>query len=502
MSELDSTILKKLKKQRPYLLDAILKLATALPPLSARAFLVGGFVRDLLLDLSPTDADVEVYGIESKTLEELLNTLFPGRVNLVGRAFGVFKIHLEESHELDVALPRRESKTGPGHKDFSIQGDPHLDPKEALRRRDFTLNAILLDPITGELIDPWNGEKDLRNGILRMVDANHFGEDPLRIYRAVQFAARFSLTLEPETLTLLKTMVARGDLDHLPPERVTEEWRKLLLKAEKPSIGLEIMRELGMIKRYYPELHALIGVEQDPEWHPEGDVWIHTLMSLDAAARICRSTIHDSRLTTHDTLHIMLGVLCHDLGKASTTALAPKQGVMRIRSLGHEEAGIEPTRTFCARLRFGEEAEHAAIMAAKEHLKPGMLNRAAEKDAWTEEHYVNAVRKLLKRIYPLPWYVLNAVSEADYRGRTLPESSAPIYKDGKRLADTVKKYHLDETPLKPLLQGEDLVTLGISPGPEMGRLIQQVEEARDRGEIKTKQEALKFVEKIIKQRAS
>lgn len=458
------------------------------------ALVVGGFVRDLLLNIEATDADIEVYKIEAGQLEKILNELFPERVNVVGRAFGVFKIALEAGYELDVALPRRESKIGVGHKDFRVDGDPNLSPNEATRRRDFTINAILFDPQTGKLIDPWNGIQDLQNGVLRMVDEHHFGEDPLRVYRAVQFAARFHLTVEARTLDVLRKMVKEDALEHLPAERVTEEWRKLLLKSDKPSIGLEIMRELGIIKKYYPELDTLIGVEQDPEWHPEGDVWIHTLMSVDVAAKIVRRAKFDER----ECLQIVLGALCHDLGKASTTRLAPKQGVMRLRSLGHEEAGVEPTRTFCQRLCFGNDINHAAIMAAQEHLKPGMLNRAATKENWSEDRYANAVRKLLKRIHPVSWQVLASVAEADYRGRTLAVSSAPHYTDGERLEATVKKYRLDQTALRPLLEGRDLAALGVTSGPSMGELIRAVEHARDQGEITTKQEAIEFVkDKLI-----
>lgn len=489
-----NSLKERFAKQHPPLVEAILKLAeTVKAHESARALLVGGFVRDLLLDLSPTDADVEVYGVEAETLEKILADLFPGRVNLVGRAFGVFKIPIDQGYELDVALPRRESKTGTGHKDFAVVGDPSLDPKEATRRRDFTVNAILFDPLTNDIIDPWDGEKDVKDGLLRMVDANHFGEDPLRVYRAVQFAARFEFTIEPTTFDLLRSMIAKGELVHLPPERITEEWRKLLLKAKRPSIGLELMRTLGIIERDYPELQAMIGVEQDPEWHPEGDVWTHTLMCLDAAAKLAQS----DAFTQTERLQITLGTLCHDLGKPSTTAIAPKQGVMRIRSLGHEDAGVIPTETFCARLRFGEDVNKGAVMGAREHLKPGILNRAAKKDGWTETQYTNAVRKLLKRIHPISWRVLVAISEADHRGRTLPDAQAPGYPDGERLAETIRKHHLDESPTKPLLSGEDLAALGISPGPEMGRIIRIIEDARDKGDVQTKNDAVKMAKNLI-----
>ena len=291
-----------------------------------------------------------------------------------------------------------------------------------------------------------------------------------------------------------------------------EEINKLLLKAKRPSIGLELMRALGIIERDYPELQATIGIDQDPEWHPEGDVWTPTLMSLDAAAHIVRSignqesgirnesghSILDSRFSILDSLQVMLGTLCHDLGKPATTALSPKQGVMRIRSLGHEDAGVIPTETFCARLRFGEDVNQGAIMGTRDHLKPGILNRAAHKDGWSETQYTNAVRKLLKRIYPISWHVLVAIAEADHRGRTLPDAQAPGYPDGERLAETIHKHHLDEAPTKPILSGEDLAALGIAPGPEMGRIIRLVEDARDKGEIKTKEEAIETVKRFLK----
>lgn len=504
MSTLGSNLLHHLHQQDPRLVEAVQRIESRVRQLKKstdhahghvpRALLVGGFVRDLLLNLSPTDADIEVYGVEATPLESLLHELFPGRVNLVGRAFGVFKISLGEGYEIDVALPRRESKTGAGHKDFAVEGDPRLDPKEAARRRDFTINAILFDPATGELLDPWNGVDDLEKHVLRVVDADHFGEDPLRVYRAVQFAARFDLMVEHETMELLRAMVARRELDHLPIERVTEEWRKILLKALKPSIGLKLMRELGIINLYYPELQAMIGVEQDPEWHPEGDVWVHTLMVVDRAAQICRR----EAFSTENCLHIMLGALCHDFGKPATTELAPKQGVMRVRSLGHEAAGTEPTRQFMERFSFGADAAHAAIMAAREHLKPGMIRLQASKDGWSPAKYKNVVRNVLRRIHPLSWRILIAVAEADYRGRTLKKADDPIYEDGEMFRKAVQELEAEGPPLRPLLQGEDLLALGITTGPRMGELIRLVENARDEGEVRTKEEALALVKGFLK----
>ncbi len=331
--------------------------------------------------------------------------------------------------------------------------------------------------------------------MLRVTDPNTFQDDPLRVYRAVQLSARFGFTIEAQTLALLHAMVERGDLAELSPERVTDEWKKLLLRAERPSVGFELMRELGIIVRDYPELHALIGTEQEPEWHPEGDVWIHTMMVLDAAAKIIREPQRD--FDEEQQLMVMLASLCHDLGKPSTTKMGEKHGVPRIRSIGHEEAGAEPTKILLGHFNFSSTILHAAIMGATEHLKPGMLNMTLEKGLLDETTYTNAVRKLLKRIYPMPWQVLVACSEADYRGRGIPEADKPGYSAGELFAKTIKKNNLDKEPVKPLLKGEDVMAYGVPAGTEVGRYIQRVEEARDEGKVKTREEALELLKKLL-----
>jgi tRNA nucleotidyltransferase (CCA-adding enzyme) len=485
-------LLKRLEKGPNALTDGIRRLAERVQKMpGGRALLVGGMVRDLVRDLPVTDGDVEVYGVPAAALRELLEELFSGRVHDVGRAFSVYKVTLDDTHGLDVSLPRRDSKTGKGHKGFEVVGDPTMTVEDAARRRDFTVNAMLMDPLTGEILDPFHGLDDLANGVLRAVDPNTFVDDPLRVYRALQFAARFGLAPDEETKKLLAGMVSRGDLDELPKERVTEELRKLLLKAERPSIGFQLARELGIIERDYPELRALVGTPQELEWHPEGDVWIHTMMVLDQAAKIIRRPDWPEPSRFIGAICVMLGALCHDLGKPATT----KEMDGRIRSLEHEAAGEAPAKSLLARWTFGADAEHAALMVAKDHLKPGMLLRELEKGRMTDEQYVNAVRRLLKRIAPLHWRAYLAACEADYRGRGIPGIADGPYEAGDRFTDTVLTHHLDEAPTKPLLRGEDLLALGIKPGPEMGRIIAEIEEARDRGDIRTREEALRLAKK-------
>jgi len=306
-------------------------LATVCEVISAaggRALVVGGCVRDAVLGTAAKDLDIEVYGIGPAELVPLLGEHF--RLDLVGQAFGVVKLH---GLPIDIAIPRRESKAGLGHKGFDIFSDPRMVPEEAASRRDFTINSMALDPMRGELIDPFGGLCDIRARILRHTSAK-FVEDPLRVLRGMQFVARFELTTAPETVTLCSGIEPEG----LARERIFEEWKKLLLLGVRPSIGLEFLRACGWI-RVFPELEALVGCPQEPEWHPEGDVWTHTLHCLDAFAQ---ERIGDE----WEDLVVGLAVLCHDTGKPSTT----KNEDGRIRTLGHEAAGESPTRSFLGRM--------------------------------------------------------------------------------------------------------------------------------------------------------
>lgn len=461
------------------------------PEATPQAFLVGGFVRDALLGLHPKDADVEVYGVSAKRLEDFLNRLYPGKVNTVGRAFGILKINLGEGLEFDVSIPRRESKVGKGHKGFAVQGDPGMSIKEAARRRDFTINALAADPLTGGVLNLFHGLEDLKARVLRVTNEERFQDDSLRVYRALQFAARMDLSVEKKSLALMRKMVKRGDLRELSKERVTEELKKLLLKAEKPSIGFELARELGIIQRDYPELHGLIGLKQEKEWHPEGHAWEHTLMALDEAAKIIRQP--KRQFSEEEKLQVVLGVLCHDFGKPATTKLVKG----KIRSLGHEEAGEEPARKLCERLSFAKETENAAVMIAREHLKPSMLYFQREKGILDDDQYANAARRLLKRTHPVSWRVLLAASEADLRGRLLPGAKTKPYRIGDLMRRVILKRGLDKEPTKPLVRGRDLLNLGLEPGPRMGELIRQVENFRDEGKIKTREEALAYIKKRL-----
>ncbi|QYO67047.1 hypothetical protein [Leptolyngbya sp. 7M] len=310
--------------------DTIETLAKAIRHADGRAMLVGGCVRDELMGVTVKDWDVEVYGVEPKILREIIAEF--GEVNAVGEVFAVYKI----GNDLDVSLPRRERKTARGHRGFAVEGDPDMTFDEACSRRDFTINAILKDPLTGEIVDPFDGQGDIERGILRMVSRETFAEDSLRVLRAAQFAARFRFEVEAETAELCKTI----DVTDLPRERIWGELEKLLLLPDEPSIGLELLYEWGAIRQLFPELQALVGVPQEPDWHPEGDVDVHTLMVVDEARRLIDDLDYPRQVT------VMLGALAHDFGKPATTEFIDG----RIRSRGHDEAGVEPTISFLDRL--------------------------------------------------------------------------------------------------------------------------------------------------------
>ncbi|HXI25809.1 MAG TPA: HD domain-containing protein, partial [Pyrinomonadaceae bacterium] len=333
----------------------VLEISKSIRDEGGRALLVGGCVRDELMGQQPKDWDLEVYGVEPARLREILDRF--GAVNVVGEAFTVYKL----GPHLDVSIPRRERKTGRGHRGFFIEGNPSMSIEEATSRRDFTVNAILQDPLTSEIIDPFAGAKDIDAKVLRAVSPKTFSEDSLRVLRAAQFAARFEFDIDPETISLCRSI----DVTDLPAERIWGEIEKLLLRAQRPSVGLKWLRELRVVDQFFPELKTLIDVPQEPEWHPEGDVWIHTLLTVDRAREFIDDLPYGKQAT------VMLGALCHDFGKPATTAFVDG----RIRSREHEEAGVAPTEAFLDRLNIhtldGYDVRAQVIALVRDHLKPG-----------------------------------------------------------------------------------------------------------------------------------
>jgi len=447
-------------------LETVRDLCRLLQRHGGRGLLVGGWVRDRLLGRPSLDLDLEVYGIDPAALQALLEERHG--VDLTGRAFGIIKL---KGLPIDVSVPRRESKAGQGHKGFLVASDPHMTPAEAARRRDFTVNAMAFDPLTDELIDPYGGEDDLRRRLLRHT-SEHFGEDPLRVLRGMQFCARFRLDAHPDTVALCRTIGREG----LAPERIFEEWRKLLLQGEEPSRGLRFLRDTGWV-RHFPELEALIGCEQDRSWHPEGDVWIHTLHCLDAFA--AARTGDD-----WEDLVVGLAVLCHDLGKPLTTTRAADG---RIRALGHCEAGIEPTRTFLERMTRHAELERQVVPLVAEHLRPLELYDAGASDA--------AVRRLALRVGRIDRLV--RVALADQQGR--PPLVVEEFAAGDWLLQKAAEQKVTHGAPPALLQGRHLMARGLRPGPQFGAILDACYEAQLDGAFADLEGAEAFLDAYLAQ---
>ena len=457
--------------------QGLVRLVDGLRAAGGRPYVVGGAVRDALLDLPVKDYDVEVFGLPQDRLGSVLAQL--GRVDAVGQAFRVYKLSGLEGLEgsLDVSVPRRDSKVGPGHRGIAVEGDPDLPVAEAARRRDFTINAMLFDPATGAVLDPWGGQRDLEARLLRAVDPATFVEDPLRALRAVQFAARFELAVDEATATLCASM----PLGELPAERVFGEIEKLLLQARRPSIGLALLREWALLPAVAPELISLSSTPQDPGWHPEGDVWTHTLQVVDVAAEL-RDELGGDRPRQ---LAVMLGALCHDLGKATTTRF--ENG--RIRSLGHEEAGLPPTRSLLDRWNvhtlLGYDVREQVLGLVAHHLKPGQLYD--ERDRVGD----GAIRRLARRCEP---DLLYRVAKADCLGRR-PGNFEPVAMEW--FIERVRQLDVAVHPPEPILKGRDVVAMGVRPGPEVGRVLRAVYERQLDGAVTTLDEARAEARRVL-----
>ncbi len=451
----------------------IITLAEIIKQNGGRAMLVGGCVRDALMNIEPKDWDLEIYGIAPQKIREILDAF--GKVDAVGEAFTVYKI----GNDLDVALPRRERKTGRGHKGFLVEGDPQMSFKEAAKRRDFTVNAILQDALTGEIIDVYGGREDITNKILRVVSKETFAEDSLRVLRAAQFAARFEFEIDSESVEICRTI----DLTDLPKERIWGEIEKLLLKSKKPSIGLRWLYDLNVVEQLFPELKSLVGVPQEPEWHPEGDVDVHTLMVVDEAAKLIDDLPYAKQVT------VMIGALCHDFGKPPTTKFFDG----RWRSHAHDEAGVEPTISFLDTLGIhtinGYNVREQIVQLVRYHLLPGMFYKSKPGDG--------AFRRLARKVEP---DMLYRVSKADSLGRNpewLPKEQWFKAEAQDWFIKRVRELAIENEAPKSMLLGRHLIELGLKPSPDFGRILDAVYEKQLDGQISNLDEAIAEAKKMI-----
>lgn len=456
------------------------RMALAFKEAGGRALIVGGFARDEAIrrifgkPIEGKDIDMEVYNLDAAKIQEILGKF--GKFKIAGESFPVFKIK-----DYDISIPRRESKTGPKHKDFKVEGDPYMNVKEAARRRDFTINALALDPITGEFIDEFGGLNDVKNKILRATDAELFKDDALRVLRAMQFSARFEFEIDTQTIEICQSL----SLEHLSKERLGEEWNKLMLKAERPAIGLDAARFLGIIDKLHPELKAILDVPQDPEWHPEGNVWRHTKLVMNKAAYRAEK----DKLNEEQRLILLYAALCHDLGKATTTKFEDD----RLRSRGHAEAGIAPTEQFLNSLGIKKEIIEEVIKLIKNHLFIG-TNYDSEKDELKISD--KKIRSKAKELSPLSILDLERLSWADNCGRLYENQK---FRAGELLIERAKELGVLEEPLPYFLMGRDLIQLGLKPGVAFGKILKEVYDKQLNGEVSTKEEALEFVKKITKE---
>lgn len=407
-----------------------------------RALLVGGYVRDELLGLKPKDADLEVYGIEAGVLRQLLRKF--GRVDCVGESFRVYKLVWhgrdeggeKQRYELDVTLPRRDRKVGEGHRGFEVEGDPNATIEDAARRRDFTINAILRDPLTGAIIDPFGGRADLEAGVLQAVDAAHFGEDSLRVLRACQFAARFAMTVESETVALCRSI----DLNDLPRERIWGEWEKLLLKAPTPSVGLHVAQQLGVLQQLFPDIETALTRRRD---------WL--CQSLDRAADEKAELDYPRQVT------LMLATLGSFLGWRGTRCLLESLGLFTLN-------GYDVRR------------QTIVVSGERKRIREWFLRR----DTITDRDFCF----LAARVEPRLVYHL-------VRARGDSEAAAWFI-------EKVRALGVEDGPPPPLLMGRHLLEMGINPGPIIGEITRAVYLMQLSGTVTTLDEAQAAARNLMK----
>ena len=438
-------------------------------PELAQAFLVGGCVRDWLLGAANKDFDIEVFGVSSEQLAGALARW--GRIDQVGRSFGVVKLMTHGGSTFDFSIPRRDSKVAPGHKGFEVSFDPAITPREAAARRDFTLNALMFDPRRGEVLDFFGGQEDLRNRVLRHTSAA-FAEDPLRVLRGMQFAGRFGLNAAPETIEECRRI--KSGYAELAVERVREEWFKWAEKSTKPSAGLKFLEATGWIE-HFPEVNALRGVPQDPEWHPEGDVFTHTCHCLDALVSLPEWQGAD----TESRIVYSLAVLAHDFAKPQTTHEEMKDGRLRIVSPGHEQAGGLLAERFLERID--------APVAVRERVIPLVTNHLAHLQTINDRF----VRRLARRLEPETIEGLLVVITADQFGR--PPKPRVVADNVQALRQRAAALQVQSHAPKPVLMGRHLIELGLKPGPQFGEILDAAYEAQLEGRFSSLEDARRWL---------
>lgn len=407
-----------------------------------RTYYVGGFVRDALLHRENKDVDIEVHGVSPQCLAEILDSL--GERITIGESFGIFSL---KGYSLDIAMPRKEEARGQGHRDFAIFVDPFIGTEAACRRRDFTFNALMQDVLTGEIVDHFGGREDLQAGILRHVSDESFAEDPLRVLRAAQFAARFGCTPAEETVRLCRRM----DLRHLPGERIEGELKKALLKAEQPSIFFRVLRQMDQLDVWFPELKALIGVPQNPVYHAEGDVWTHTMLVLDQAAKL--------RDRVRSPYWFMLAAITHDFGKAVCT----EEVNGTIHAYRHESAGLPLAEAFLRRITTETRLIEYVLNLTQLHMKPNAVAEARSAVKVTNRMFDQAMDP----------EALVCIALADDRGRI---TAHPGASNEAFLYQRLEIFR--EIMARPCVMGRDLIAAGLTPSADFAPILEYAHKLR------------------------
>lgn len=411
------------------------KLAEAVDRLGGCSYFVGGYVRDLIMGDAGKDIDIEIHGLTPDQLKCILDSL--GQRLDIGESFGIFGL---KGYSLDIAMPRKETCRGRGHRDFDVFVDPHIGTLGAAKRRDFTINAMMQNVLSGEIIDHFGGRDDLKSGIIRHVNDESFAEDPLRVLRGAQFASRFEFKIADETIDLCKSM----DLSTLARERIIGEMEKALLKAEKPSIFFESLREMNQLSTWFPELEALIGIDQNPKYHSEGDVWVHTMMVIDQAARL--------RKYSKNPLGFMLSAVTHDFGKAVATEVI--DGV--IHAYGHELKGLPLVKAFMQRITSEVSLTKYVLNMTELHMKPNVLAS------------VNASVKSTNKLFDssVDPEGLICLGVADGLGKSSPIGYTDNTEYFKERLNIFYEYMS-----RPYVMGQDLIDAGLKPGKDFSHYL-------------------------------
>jgi len=423
------------------------------------SYLVGGSVRDAVLGLPIKDLDIEVHKISLEKLQEALEKF--GGVSLVGKQFGVLKLHRVDA---DWSLPRRDSE---GRKPEVIL-DADLDIKEACRRRDLSMNAMAVDLHDPDLkiLDFYGGLEDVKEKRLRFVDEKLFEQDPLRFYRVMQFVGRFEMEPDEQLNRVCKKMDLVTVLEggELARERIYEEIKKMLLKSKRPSLGFRWVEKIGRLNELFPELGALVRIDQRSDYHPEGNVFEHTMQTIDVLAT--KSDVGEEKFM------IMLALLCHDMGKAKATDA-------KLSTKGHDSQGVPIAKTFLKRFTWEDKLIRSVCKLVRYHMAP--LTFVQQKSG------IKAYKRLAVKLAPeVTPYHLYLVAWTDVRGRkaqdSRPNDKGNFSEDD--LANILLKTVVEEFwkkareakvetgPEEPVLKGRDLIGL-VEPGPKMGEILRK-----------------------------